>query len=133
MTDSTPNPKERPLSPHLQEYRLPLLAITSIFHRVTGFGNAIGLIILTALLYGLANEPALYECITHCFSTPIGKLALTGFAASASYHLCCGVRHFVYDASKMMSVKEAYVASYTILVMTAVMTALLAYFIWTGY
>ncbi len=131
MTDSTPHKKERPLSPHLQEYRLPLLAITSILHRITGVGNSIGLIILTAFIYGLANDPALYNCIAEFFSTTFGLLVLTGFAASLAYHMCCGVRHLVYDTGRMMTLKEAYVASYTILGMTAFITAILAYFIWT--
>jgi succinate dehydrogenase / fumarate reductase cytochrome b subunit len=32
----------RPLSPHLQVYRLPLLAILSILHRMTGAALSIG-------------------------------------------------------------------------------------------
>lgn len=131
MTDSTPHRKERPLSPHLQEYRLPLLAITSILHRTTGITNSIALAILTVLIYALANDPALYMCITDCLSTVFGKLVLTGIAAGLSYHICCGTRHLVYDSGEMLTIKGAYTASYIILTMAAVMTAVLGYFIWT--
>ena len=131
MTDSTPKRTERPLSPHLQEYKLPLLAITSILHRVTGTANSAGLLILVALLYGLAFDASVYDFIAGFFSSYFGMLVLTGFAASLSYHICNGTRHLVYDTGRLLSLKEAYTASYIVLGMSALMTAALAYVIWS--
>ncbi|MGH8499792.1 MAG: succinate dehydrogenase, cytochrome b556 subunit, partial [Methylococcales bacterium] len=39
-------PISRPLSPHLQIYRLPLTAILSITHRATGVAITLGMIYL---------------------------------------------------------------------------------------
>ncbi|MEK9706506.1 MAG: succinate dehydrogenase, cytochrome b556 subunit, partial [Alphaproteobacteria bacterium] len=41
MTD-----RNRPLSPHLQVYRLPLDAILSITHRITGVALSFGAVLL---------------------------------------------------------------------------------------
>ncbi|MBY0511485.1 MAG: succinate dehydrogenase, cytochrome b556 subunit, partial [Rhodospirillaceae bacterium] len=40
-------PAARPLSPHLSVYRLPLAAVLSITHRITGIGLTLGILLLT--------------------------------------------------------------------------------------
>ena len=40
----------RPLSPHLQIYRRQLTSVTSILHRLTGIGLAVGLLYLVSAL-----------------------------------------------------------------------------------
>ena len=46
MTDTPAAKRQRPLSPHLQVYRLPLPALTSIAHRITGVGLTVGTLLL---------------------------------------------------------------------------------------
>jgi len=131
MTSPTSPQRERPLSPHLQEYAPQLTSITSILHRLSGMSNTAGLLLLTALIYALAFDVQMYISLTSCLSTTLGKVALTGIAAGLCYHLCAGVRHFVFDTGAMMDLKNAYAAGYTVLGMAAAMTALLAYVIWS--
>ena len=45
----------RPLSPHLQVYRWQLTMAMSIFHRMTGVGLALGLLLLTWWLAAAAS------------------------------------------------------------------------------
>ena len=44
-------PHNRPISPHLQIYKLPLTAIISISHRLTGVFLSVGLIGLVYILW----------------------------------------------------------------------------------
>ena len=48
--------RNRPLSPHLQIYKMPFTAILSITHRATGVALAVGTVVLAitvaALLFG---------------------------------------------------------------------------------
>lgn len=49
--------KTRPLSPHLQVYRLPLTALLSISHRITGVLLAMGLLLLAGWLLAASVYP----------------------------------------------------------------------------
>ena len=50
MSDKSMN-DARPLSPHLQVYRLPLTAILSITHRLSGLALALGAAVLVLVLF----------------------------------------------------------------------------------
>jgi len=49
------NRGNRPLSPHLQVYRLPLAAVTSIMNRATGQAMVAGLVLVALWLLGAAG------------------------------------------------------------------------------
>lgn len=124
-------PRTRPLSPHLQIYAPQLTSITSIFHRVTGIGNTVGLVVLSAILYGAANNADLYYAITNFMTSTFGLIILSGFAVSYSYHLCTGIRHFVFDAGAMMDLKNYYKLGYITLMCAALLSLFLIFKIWT--
>jgi succinate dehydrogenase / fumarate reductase cytochrome b subunit len=90
-------PTNRPLSPHLQIYRLPLVAIMSITHRITGCALAAGTILLAVWLGSAAYGPEAYDQVSALLASPIGLLILFGFSAAFYYHLCNGLRHLVWD------------------------------------
>ena len=49
--------KIRPLSPHLQVYKLPMAAVLSITHRITGVLLFIGLLVLAWVFIACAMFP----------------------------------------------------------------------------
>ena len=51
------NRGDRPLSPHLQIYRMPMTAVMSIFHRATGVGLLVGAVLLIWWLLAAATGP----------------------------------------------------------------------------
>ncbi len=90
--------KDRPLSPHLQVYRLPLTAWMSITHRATGVVLSLGMILLVVILMAVAEGPKTYAW-THSFLlTPAGRIFLWGWIFSLLFHLCHGCRHLIWDA-----------------------------------
>lgn len=88
----------RPLSPHLQVYRLPLTAILSITHRITGVGLALGAILLVAWLAAAAAGPGWFAVASGLAGSWLGRLILLGFAWALIYHLINGIRHLFWDA-----------------------------------
>ena len=94
---TTPQNK-RPLSPHLEVYRLPLTGIVSITHRMTGVLLAGGLLLFVWSLLLIAEGGAAYATmqsfINHWFIT----LIIWGMIYSLFFHLCHGVRHLLWDA-----------------------------------
>lgn len=91
------NPSNRPLSPHLQIYRLPLVAILSITHRITGVALSAGTLLLVIWLGSAAYGPEAYDQVSALLASPFGLFVLFGFSAAFYYHLCNGIRHLVWD------------------------------------
>ena len=82
------------LSPHVQIYRFPVTAITSIMTRVTGAGLT-GLYLAggTACLSGLNIEKYYNQ-----LPSPIHKAIRYVGIYTGVYHTLGGIRHFVWDA-----------------------------------
>ncbi len=96
----------RPLSPHLQVYRLPLAALTSIFHRITGIGLSLGMLLLVWWVASAAYGPAAYAAATGFITSPLGYLLLLGFSVALFFHLCNGIRHLFWDAGMNFEIAE---------------------------
>ena len=91
-----PNSKH-PMSPHLQIYRLPLTALLSITHRITGVILALGCIVLVWILAAAANSVVYYQAMVPHLQSWYGQLFLFGFIFSLYLHFCNGVRHLFWD------------------------------------
>lgn len=89
--------RKHPTSPHLQIYRLPLTALLSITHRMTGVILAFGCVILVVVLAAAADSAAAYQAIAGHFATWYGQIFLIGLVFSLYLHFCNGVRHLVWD------------------------------------
>jgi succinate dehydrogenase / fumarate reductase, cytochrome b subunit len=90
----------RPISPHLQVYKLPLTGILSITHRFTGALLSVGLIFVVYILYALAGGSNTYAAMQSFTSTGLVRLLYWGFIYALFFHLCHGVRHLIWDAGK---------------------------------
>lgn len=114
---------ERPLSPHLQIYRLPLTAVMSITHRITGIGLGIGTLVLTWWLLAAAMGPEAYA--TFVAWVPgfwLGKLVLFGFSVAFFVHFCNGIRHLYWDTGRGFLPHESARSDKVVLGCAAVLT-----------
>lgn len=87
----------RPLSPHLQVYRLPLNATVSILHRATGV--AVGMVLMLLALWFLSaawSEPV-FRVVDWFVTSWLGWLILLAGAASLWLHFFNGIRHLIWD------------------------------------
>ena len=116
-------PAARPLSPHLQVYRLPLAAWMSITHRITGIGLTIGTLLLVWWIGAAAMGPEAYAQFTGFIGSPLGYLILLGFSVALFYHLCNGIRHLFWDAGMNFEIAETKRANVIVLLGTVVLTA----------
>ena len=92
------SPSSRPLSPHLSVYKLPLTALTSISHRITGVVNTAALVLIVWTLAGAAGPADSFGFIGALVQSWFGKLMMFGFTLTLYYHLCNGIRHLIWDA-----------------------------------
>ncbi len=90
----------RPTSPHLQVYRLPLTGIISITHRMTGVMLSAGLIFFVYIVSAVAGGSTAYAAMQDLMSVWLIRLMYWGFIYALFFHLCHGVRHLIWDAGK---------------------------------
>jgi succinate dehydrogenase / fumarate reductase cytochrome b subunit len=115
-------PVVRPLSPHLQIYRLPLAALISITHRITGVGLALGTLLLTYWVTAAASGPAAYGRAMGFIGSWFGMLLLLGFSIALFFHLCNGIRHLVWDTGRSFDLKDTARGNVCVIVGTIVLT-----------
>ena len=117
-------PSARPLSPHLQVYRLPLAAWLSISHRITGIGLTLGTLLLTWWVAAAAYGPEAYDTFTAYAASPLGYLILFGFSVALFFHLCNGIRHLLWDAGKNFSIAATKSSNTFVIAGTVVLTVI---------
>ena len=88
----------RPLSPHLQVYKLPLSAMISIVHRATGAFLAMGTALLVWWLMAIADGEVAFLAAQSVMGGFFGRLFLFGWTFSLFFHLSNGIRHLIWDA-----------------------------------
>jgi len=90
----------RPLSPHLQVYRLPLTGLVSITHRMTGVFLSMGLVLFVYVLFAIAFGEGAYTSMQAFMSFWLFKLVYWGFIYALFFHLVHGIRHLIWDVGK---------------------------------
>ena len=97
----------RPLSPHLQIYKLPPTALMSVLHRGTGAVLSIGTVLLVIVLAAAAAGPESFEGIGSLLRSWFGYQVLFGFTFALFAHFCNGIRHLIWDMGYGFDVSKA--------------------------
>ena len=102
-----PKSAERPLSPHLQVYRLMFTMMLSMMHRISGlFLSACGFLFV-AWLGAAAIGPDAYACIADFLARLPMRIVLVLALAAFWYHLFAGLRHLAWDAGYGFEIASA--------------------------
>ena len=88
----------RPLSPHLQVYRLAFTMLLSGLHRISGVALSASSLLLVAWLVAAARGPVAYATAIRFLSSIPVRLVLAGTLIAFWYHLFNGLRHLAWDA-----------------------------------
>ncbi len=96
----TRSPAERPLSPHLQIYRLTLTMAMSIAHRMTGAILYVGTVLVAWWLVAAASGPNAYAGVQWFMGSFVGLLILFGYTWVLIHHMLGGIRHLIWDTGR---------------------------------
>ena len=118
------NRGNRPLSPHLTIYRMPMTAITSILNRITGVALLGGGLLVVWWLLAAASSPSYYAFADAVITSFIGDVVMTLSAWALWYHALGGLRHLYWDTGEGLEVEMAEKLSYGILGASVVLTLL---------
>lgn len=117
-------PTNRPLSPHLQVYRLQLTSMLSILHRATGIALSVGALYLATWVIYAASNPTAYAMFQSFNAGIVGRIILGGWLFCAFYHLANGIRHLFWDAGYGFELKDAYRSGWTVVTVSLIATVL---------
>jgi len=90
----------RPTSPHLQIYKLPLTGFISITHRITGVLLSAGLLLVVALFYVLSQGADSYATMQSITGFWLARVIYWGFIYALFFHLSHGIRHLYWDVGE---------------------------------
>ncbi|MGL9718966.1 MAG: succinate dehydrogenase, cytochrome b556 subunit [Wolbachia sp.] len=116
---------DRPLSPHLQIYKVQVTSFFSIMHRLTGILLFLLLMVLSwhFILYVYFPELFIVKYLNVLLSTPIAKLACILCFISFSYHFLNGIRHLLWDAGLNLEITGVSKSAVLLTVMLLLSTA----------
>jgi len=86
MAEAAQAPSKRPLSPHLQVYRLTLSMIMSGVHRITGLALVAGMVLMTWWLLAAAQGQNAYATFEAFSTSWFGRLVMFGFFWAALHY-----------------------------------------------
>ncbi|WP_440995580.1 succinate dehydrogenase, cytochrome b556 subunit [Arhodomonas sp. SL1] len=122
----------RPLSPHLQIYRLPFTALTSISHRASGVLLSVGALVLVYWLAALAGGPASHASASAVLGNWFVQLLMFLWTFALFYHLCNGIRHLFWDAGYGFELETARKSGVAAIVAAAVLTLVAWIIAWSA-
>jgi len=119
-----PIKEKRPLSPHLQIYKIQITSLLSILHRGTGMLLYGGAIFCSLWFLMLAGGPQAYGVMQNFLLHPIGLIMLMGVSFAFFYHFCNGIRHLLWDVGMGYELSEVRQTGWMVVIFSFVLTGL---------
>ncbi len=108
MADATGTKRvERPLSPHLQIYRIQMTSVSSILTRITGNGLIVGVILAVWWLLAAAVSDQAFAVANKVVTGWFGDLVFFLSLVAVWYHYLAGLRHLYFDAGHGLDIRTA--------------------------
>lgn len=121
---------KRPVNLDIGTISLPITAIVSILHRVSGvilfFAAAVLLWMLDSSLSSAEGFNGIKECLTSFWSKLVLWLILTGLA----YHTVAGVRHLIMDLGIGESLEGGRRGAKLVVVFAVILSILAGVWVW---
>jgi len=122
--------RNRPKNLNLFTIRLPINAVVSILHRMSGMLLFILIpVLIWSMQASLSSEVSFAE-LGEMFQHWTLKLILIGFSWPFFHHLYAGLRHLGQDVHWMTTLNKARFSSRIVLMLGACSMLIFAYYIW---
>jgi succinate dehydrogenase / fumarate reductase, cytochrome b subunit len=118
------NRGNRPLSPHLQVYRMQMTAVSSIFIRITGNALIVACILIVWWLLAAATSESYFAVADAVIRSWFGKLVMLGSIWAIWYHMLGGLRHLYYDSGRGLDIPTAEKLGWGMFIGSALLTVI---------
>ena len=122
--------RKRPKNLNLFTIRLPVNAIISILHRMSGMAL---FLVLPALLWALSQSvqsEVSYTALAGMLQHWLAKLFVIGLSCAFFHHFYAGLRHLAMDVHWMTSLQKARISSRLVLCLDVLSVTALALVVW---
>ena len=117
-------PVERPLSPHIQIYRIQMTSVSSILTRITGNGIIVGVMLAVWWLLAAAVSDDYFAVANGVVTSWFGDTVFTLSLLGVWYHYLAGLRHLYFDAGHGLDIRTAERLGWVCIVGSVVLTVL---------
>lgn len=109
---------------------MPVTAVASILHRITGVVLFVGVFFLCYLLDRAVADPTGFAAAAAVLAEPPGKLALWVVLTSLAYHVVAGVKHLLLDFHVGDTLKGGRAGAWVSIVAAVVAGVFVATWLW---
>lgn len=124
-------PVERPKNLNLFTIRLPLNAVVSILHRLSGVALFLVLPLLVYVFRQSVDSEQTYQAVLHHFDAHVIKVLLVLISFAFFHHFYAGIRHLLQDVHWMTSLQKAKITGRLVFVLDAVSVLVFAWWLWS--
>ena len=121
---------ERPVNLDLSTIKLPLAAITSITHRISGVILFVGIGILLWMLELSLSGEAGFNRLQEVLTSPVATFIVWGVLSALAYHLIAGVKHLLMDAGIGETKTGAPRGATIVIIVSLIIIVLLGVWLW---
>lgn len=125
-----PDKHLRPKHFYLTNTRLPLPALVSILHRVSGFLLFLMIPLMLFVLQTSLESSQQFHWVMGMLAHPLVKLLVLTLLLAGSHHFFAGLRHFAMNMQKGHSLAHARNSSRLVLLLDVIVTAWVAVLLW---
>ena len=118
------NRGNRPLSPHLTNYRPQMTSISSIFVRITGNALLVSTLLLIWWLLAASSSDAAFAVADYVITSWFGDIVMVLSLWALWYHTLGGVRHLIWDTGRGLELKSAERMGWMMIIGSLMLTAL---------
>jgi succinate dehydrogenase / fumarate reductase cytochrome b subunit len=122
--------QKRPVNLELSTLHFPIMAITSIMHRLSGIAVFLLLPFMLYLLQQSLHSPESFASLQTYIQCNFVKFLIWGFISALFYHFMAGVRHMIADLGYGETVETARKTAVILLVLTLISTIGFGVWIW---
>jgi succinate dehydrogenase / fumarate reductase cytochrome b subunit len=122
--------RPRPKYLNLVQIRLPVPALVSILHRISGAALFLFIPFLLVLFELSLESAQTFSRFKAVFAHWSVKLIVIGLAGAYLYHLCAGIRHLALDLHYGTELAAARASSWAVLAISLLLTLAVGVTIW---
>jgi len=115
---------QRPLSPHLQIYRIQMTSVSSILTRITGNGLILAVALAVWWLLAAATSDSYFAVANAVATSWFGDIVFTAALWGVWYHYLAGLRHLYFDAGHGLDVPTAEKLGWVCIIGSVVLTVI---------
>ena len=120
----------RPVNLDLATMRFPVMAIASIFHRISGIGIFVLLPLMMWYLSTSLESVESFNATKTLLASPMHMIIMWAFWVSIGYHILAGLRHILLDIGWGEDLSSGRNSATVVIVLAIILAILAGIWIW---